>query len=90
MKVEIIKIGNSRGVRLPKAVLDQCSLHATADLSVEHGAIVIRPRRRPRHDWDARFAASANAAPKKKVRAADDGPLPDHVSQVWDRREWRW
>lgn len=45
MKVAIIQIGNSRGIRLPKSVIDQCGLSDTAELHVEQNRIVITPNK---------------------------------------------
>lgn len=61
MKVTIIPIGNSRGVRLPKAVLDQAGLGDEAELSVEAGRIVLTPSRAARRGWAEAFAAAAGA-----------------------------
>ena len=57
MKVSIVAIGNSRGVRLPKAVLEQVGLSDEAELSIENGCIVISPKRAPRRGWAAVFAS---------------------------------
>jgi antitoxin MazE len=56
MKVAIVQIGNSRGVRLPKAVLDQVALQDEAKLTVEDGRIVIAPPS-PRRGWAEAMAA---------------------------------
>jgi antitoxin MazE len=56
MKVAIVRIGNSRGVRLPKAVLDQAGFDAAADLTVEDGRIVLTPVDAPRRGWAEAFA----------------------------------
>jgi antitoxin MazE len=57
MKVAIIPIGNSRGVRLPKAVLDQVGFGDEADLEVENGRVVLKPIAAPRQGWAEAFAA---------------------------------
>jgi len=57
MKVAIIPIGNSRGVRLPKAVLEQVGFGAEADLLVEDGRVVLTPLREARLGWAEAFAA---------------------------------
>ncbi len=60
MKVAIRKMGNSRGVLIPKPILAQLGLEDTADLQVRDGFIEIRPvRRNPREGWaeDARRLA---------------------------------
>lgn len=43
MKASIIKIGNSRGIRIPKKLLEETNLNDEADISLEKGALVIRP-----------------------------------------------
>lgn len=43
MKTNIIKIGNSKGIRIPKKLLEETKLYNEADIAVEKGALVIRP-----------------------------------------------
>ncbi len=57
MKVAIVAIGNSRGVRLPKVVLDQLGFGSEAELEVEDGKVTLTPRRAPRTGWAEAFAA---------------------------------
>jgi antitoxin MazE len=57
MKVAIVPVGNSRGVRLPKAVLEQCRFTDAAELSVEDGRVVLTPINATRAGWAAAFAA---------------------------------
>ena len=56
MKVAIVAIGNSRGVRLPKTVLDQLGFGAEAELSVEDGRVTLTPLTAPRRGWAEAFA----------------------------------
>ena len=52
MEVTIRKMGNSQGVLIPKPILVQLGLEATADLQVRDGVIEIRAvRRNPREGW---------------------------------------
>ena len=56
MKLNIISIGNSKGIRIPKSVLDQCKFNKEADLEVENNKIVIKPiRKKAREGWDKAF-----------------------------------
>ncbi len=57
MKVAIVPIGNSRGVRLPKLVLEQLGFGAEAELEVEDGKVTLTPRRAARSGWAEAFAA---------------------------------
>ena len=61
MEVAIRKMGNSQGVLIPKPILAQIGLDATADLQVRDDVIEIRAvRRNPREGWadDARRLAA--------------------------------
>ena len=54
MQVAIRTMGNSRGVLIPKPILEQTGLLDAADLQVKNGVIEIRPlKRNPREGWAA-------------------------------------
>jgi len=59
VKARIIKIGNSQGIRIPKAWLEQARLGEDVEVAVQPDQLVIRPARRPRHDWDKQFRVMA-------------------------------
>jgi antitoxin MazE len=84
MKTRIIKIGNSQGIRIPKALLDQAELGEEVELAVQPGELVIRPARRPRHGWDEQFRAMAERGDDKLVDA-EALRLTE-----WDKEEWTW
>ena len=57
VRTQLIKIGNSRGIRLPKALLEQAGLEHDVDVEVRNGTLVIRAAAHPRAAWDAAFPA---------------------------------
>ncbi|MEX1232920.1 MAG: hypothetical protein WEB58_21915 [Planctomycetaceae bacterium] len=79
---QIIQIGNSRGVRLPKLLLDQVSLSGEVEISVEDDQIVIRSATRPRANWDRQFQVMAERG--------DDKLLDESTPTQWDEDEWTW
>jgi antitoxin MazE len=84
MKTRIVRIGNSRGVRIPKPLLEQTGLRGEVEITAEDGSLVIRSARRPREGWAAAFEAMA--------RRGDDALLdavPPTLS-TWDEDEWEW
>ena len=84
MKARVVRIGNSRGIRIPKAVIEQCHLHGAVDLEVQQGQLVIRSRSRPRAGWDEAF---------RQMHRQGDDQLLDREStsaSTWDRKEWTW
>ena len=85
MKTKIIKIGNSRGIRLPKVILHQLGIHDEVDLEVEHDRIVIKPVRRIRNGWSEAF--------RKMAVKTDDRLLDEEATlfqSFWDEEEWTW
>ena len=83
MNTKIVTIGNSKGVRLPKATLEQCELQAgqALEVSVDKGRIILTPREapNPRADWEARF----RKAGAKRAREDLWGSVPQ--DEAWDR-----
>jgi antitoxin MazE len=83
MRVELVRIGNSRGVRIPKAVIEQCGLGDTVDLRVEDERLVIARAPAPREGWEEAFRAAG--ASDEDERLMEGGP-PNR----FDHEEWEW
>jgi antitoxin MazE len=82
MKVSVVQIGNSRGVRIPKAVLEQVGLRDEAEMEVRGSELIIRSANHPRAGWVAAFA--------KMAARGHDALLDTPTSTKWDETEWRW
>lgn len=76
MHVSLVKIGNSRGVRLPKRVIEAAGLKDDLDLEVRDGAVIVRNAQTTRSGW-AEAAAACHAAGEDDLSdwdvTADDG-----------------
>ena len=82
MKTRLIRIGNSRGVRLPKVVIEEAGLDEDIELQVRGGAVVISSRRKPRAGW---------SETARRLHEASEGPLLDAPTATrFDDEEWRW
>jgi len=55
MKVGIISVGNSKGIRIPKVILEQCHFNKEAELEVQGNALLIKPVKKVREGWDKAF-----------------------------------
>jgi antitoxin MazE len=64
-KTHIIKIGNSRGIRIPKILLDQAKLGDEIELEVQGEKLIVRSVRSPRQGWDEQFAEMARRGDDK-------------------------
>lgn len=81
MKVRLVKIGNSQGIRIPKTLVEQCGFGDQIELEVKGDSLVLRPAEPHRQGWDEVFA---------KLAKAEEPSLPDHMSEEWDEAEWTW
>jgi antitoxin MazE len=82
VKARLVRIGNSRGVRLPKPLIAEAGLTEEVELHVREGAIVIAPAANVRDGW-ARAAAEL-------VARGEDGLLDAVALTRFDREDWRW
>ena len=81
MKVSIIKIGNSQGVRIPKPIIRQCGFSQEVELEVHDKKLIIKPASHPRQNWEKAF--------KVMAQNGDDN-LIDVPGSKWDEEEWEW
>lgn len=82
IRASIVRIGNSQGVRLPKALLAVTGIENDVDIAVTNGAIVIRPARKARENWASHFESMAFNG--------DDTLLDEFVLTDWEKEEWEW
>ena len=82
MKTDLIRIGNSRGIRVPKPFIEQCGLRDAVDLRVENERIIISPQRQTRAGWEEQFQAAGSSS--------NDELLLDAGLNEFDGKEWRW
>lgn len=55
MQTKIIQIGNSKGIRLNKTILEKYDIGETVNMRMEENCIIIEPIKKPRHNWDKSF-----------------------------------
>jgi antitoxin MazE len=82
VRAKLVKIGNSRGVRLSRPLLEQAGLVDDVEISVEPGLLTIRPApatSRPRAGW----ADAAAAGPPEPLL---DPPTPTR----FEDEDWQW
>ncbi len=67
MDVSVIQIGNSKGIRLSKTLLDRYNIKDTVELILEKGHIVIKPKTTPRKGWEKAFKVMHNTGDDKAL-----------------------
>jgi antitoxin MazE len=82
VRSKIVKIGNSRGIRIPRTLLEQAGLVDEVEMKVEGNQLIIHSAHTARAGWNEQFAAMADNK--------DDQLLDETISTQWDEEEWTW
>lgn len=82
MKLNLIAIGNSKGIRIPSAVLKQCDIDGDLELEVKNDRIILKPvRKKPRSGWDEAFKLM-------RKRGEDALLMGEDIDR--DEDDWQW
>ncbi len=79
---ELVKIGTSRGVRIPREMIKKARLSGKVEIASRSGELVIRSPGKVRQGWEEQFRLMAERG--------DDALLDDPTPTDWDRTEWKW
>lgn len=82
MKTQIIQIGNSQGIRIPKVLLEESKIKGDVDVEIHPEGILIRNIQKPRVGWDEAFKAMAENE--------DDDLIGANASTSFEKKEWQW
>ncbi len=80
MEISVIKIGNSKGFRLSKTLLEKYNIKDKVELILEKGYIILKPVSKPRKGWEKAF--------KKMSENGDDQLLFNDVFEDENLEEW--
>jgi antitoxin MazE len=81
MKAQIIKIGNSHGIRIPKFMLEETRISGEVEINVTPDGILIRKTKKLRGDWESIFKGLADTD--------DDQNITD-AGTDFAKKEWQW
>ena len=83
VKLKVVQIGNSQGIRLPKPLLEQCGIRKEVEVEAIEGVIVLRPiKKKHRKGWDEAFSEMS--------KHGDDKLLMAECSTEFDESDWQW
>jgi len=83
IKLELIRIGNSKGLRLPSWLIDTLGFEKTINVVIGETELVLSPEKKKREGWDQSF--------QKMAKNSDDILLDqEFVESEWDKEEWAW
>ncbi|MBW4440991.1 MAG: AbrB/MazE/SpoVT family DNA-binding domain-containing protein [Plectolyngbya sp. WJT66-NPBG17] len=82
IKTQIVKVGNSQGIRIPKRLLEQSGIDGEVEIEVQRNQLVIRAAMRSRSGWVEAF--------EKMAEREDDRLIDSETTNDWDDTEWEW
>jgi antitoxin MazE len=80
MDISVISIGNSKGIRLTKTILEKYNITDTVELILEKGYMILKPKQEPRKGWDKSF--------KKMHENGDDKLVISDIFEDENLDEW--
>jgi len=84
METKITNIGNSKGIIIPKAIIEQCGLTDRVSLEVKDNCLIISPKvDNLRQGWEAAIMAAGESE-------NDELLMEDYLEHSWDEEEWTW
>ena len=78
----VVRIGNSRGIRVPKALLEQAQLSEEVELRAEPGRLLVTSSRRRRQGWEQ--------AARHMRESGHDRLFEEPTPTRFDEEEWEW
>jgi antitoxin MazE len=83
MRLKLVQIGNSQGIRIPKSLLRQCGMEDEVEVEMENNTLILKPTNiNSRAGWDSAFS--------KMAKEGDDQLLDPELKTEFDQEEWEW
>jgi antitoxin MazE len=84
MEAKLVRIGNSKGIRLPKSMLMQTGMTERIEIEARGHNIILKPIKEPRSDWEASFAKGTRKPSKEDQAWLDADLVADPVTGKGD------
>ncbi|MCE2928059.1 MAG: hypothetical protein LW817_00325 [Candidatus Caenarcaniphilales bacterium] len=78
--LSLINIGNSKGIRLPRAIIEACEFGDVINAQLLKGKLILSSAKKPREGWAQAFKSS-NSKPKELI---------DESANEFDKEDWTW
>ena len=83
MKVKLINIGNSKGLRLPKTIIQQYKIGEDLQIELQEDGILLKPLTKPRTGWSEQFETAVKPIEKQEKNWIE-------ARNRFDKEEWTW
>ena len=83
MKIKLINIGNSKGLRLPKTIIQQYKIGEDLQIELQEDGILLKPLTKPRTGWSEQFENAVKPNEKQEKNWIE-------ARNRFDKEEWTW
>jgi antitoxin MazE len=84
MTIKIIRIGNSRGIRLPKKILEEFNLHDNVHVEIKEEGLLIKNNKVTRKGWESRIKEEISQS------GYPESLITDELDHQFDTDDWEW
>ncbi len=84
MVIRLVQIGNSRGIRIPKQIIDQFSFNDEIEAEVKKEGLLLKKKTKPRSGWKKQILSEI------KKNGAPDMIIPDDIQNDFQASGWEW
>jgi antitoxin MazE len=83
MQINLVTIGNSKGVVLSQALIKQCGFKNIVDVELVNHCLILKAPEQPRHGWENIFKSEAKEEDRDNIDMLA-------LQNRWDEEEWEW
>ena len=84
MALRLVQIGNSQGIRLPKAIIDQFNFNDSIEAIIKRDGLLLKKKAKPREGWKEQILKEI------KKDGYPEMLIPGNVQNEFDESEWQW
>lgn len=79
MQTILRKIGNSRGIIIPSAIIEQLHIENEVEMTVQDGVLLLKPCNTLRKGWFKNYDHTKDVEPLSEMKALDS-----------EQEDWEW
>lgn len=84
MVIRLVQIGNSKGIRLPKKIIEQFSFTDEIEAEIKKDGLLLKKKTKPRAGWKKQILKEI------KKNGYPEMLIPDNIQNDFDESEWQW
>lgn len=84
MVIRLVQIGNSKGIRLPKRIIEQFSFADEIEAEIKKDGLLLKKKTKPRAGWKKQILKEI------KKNGYPEMLIPDNIQNDFDESEWQW